>query len=485
MSEGCIVATVGDLAHQYSSMVDRVWLAELCAATSMFTDLGTGQSTEHGLRTCLVAMRLAAALGLPADVRGEVFYVSLLRFLGCTADAHQLAAMAGGDEVRFLAGMAPVAMGSPREEIVRMIGLVAAGQRLPQRLRALARALTDSKGGERLLEAHCEVGARLAIEMGLPRRVAAALGFAYARWDGRGVPAGVAGTDIPVSVRVSIVARDLELWVRETSNDATGQVLERRRGHAYDPEVVDMALQIGAENLRDCQDDLWGMVLTLEPPPRMSVSGPGLLRALGALGDYADLKLPERSGYARRVTRIVSAAAEIADLDAPDATTLVRAALVHDLGVVAVPTNVWRARPQPGGAEWEQVRLHPHWSARFLTRCTGLEQVAVVAGQHHERLDGGGYPSGLTGDRGRVSGLLACAVLFDELTSARPSAGTKRSAADVAAEMADLARGGAVDRGDVEAVLGAVGIAAPRVAVVATGQPDRAGGRGVVPACSW
>jgi response regulator RpfG family c-di-GMP phosphodiesterase/DNA-binding CsgD family transcriptional regulator len=361
--------------------------------------------------------------------------------------------------------MAPVAMGSPREEIARMVGLVAAGQRMPQRLRTLARALTDSKGGERLLEAHCEVGARLAIEMGLPQRVAAALGFAYARWDGRGVPAGVAGTDIPVSVRVSIVARDLELWARETSDVAARQVLERRRGHAYDPEVVDAALQIGAGNLRQCQDDLWEVVLTLEPSPRMSVSGPVLLRALGALGDYADLKLPERSGYARRITRIVSAAAEIAELDTSESTTLLRAALVHDLGVVAVPTSVWRARPVPGSADWEQVRLHPHWSARFLARCAGLEQVAVVAGQHHERLDGGGYPFGLTGDLGRVSGLLACAVLFDELTSARASAGTRRSTSDVAAEMAGLARSGAMDPGDVKAVLGAVGIAAPRVAV--------------------
>jgi response regulator RpfG family c-di-GMP phosphodiesterase/DNA-binding CsgD family transcriptional regulator len=443
-----------------------VRLAELCAATSLFTDLGTGQPAEHGLRTCLVAMRLAEALGLAADVRGDVFYVSLLRFLGCTADAHELAGLAGGDEVRFLAGMAPVAMGSPREEMARMISLVAAGQRLPQRLRALARALTDSKGGERLLEAHCEVGTRLATEMGLPQRVAAALGFAYARWDGRGVPAGVAGEDIPVSVRVSIVARDLELWARETSNEAARQVLERRRGHAYDPEVVDAALKIGAERLRHCQDDLWEVVLTMEPWPQMVVSGPELLRTLGALGDYADLKIPERSGYARRVTRVVAAAAEIADLDAPDTTTLIRAALVHDLGVVAVPVKVWRARPQPGSANWEQVRLHPHWSARVLARCSGLEQVAVVAGQHHERLDGGGYPSGLAGDLGRASGLLACAVLFDELTSARPSAGTNHSATDVAADMADLASRGSVGLGDVNAVLGAVGIAAPRVVAV-------------------
>jgi HD-GYP domain-containing protein (c-di-GMP phosphodiesterase class II) len=264
---------------------------------------------------------------------------------------------------------------------------------------------------------------------------------------------------------VSIVARDLELWARETSDEATRQVLQRRRGHAYDPEVVDAALQIGAGNLRDYPDDLWGVVLTLEPPPPASVAGQGLLRALGALGDYADLKLPERSGYARRVTRVVSAAAEIAGLDALETATAVQAALVHDLGMVAVPTDIWRAQPQPGTAEWEQARLHPHWTARFLARCAGLEQVAVVAGQHHERLDGGGYPSGLTGDLGRASGLLACAVLFDELITARPAAGTRRNAGDVAAEMGDLVRGGAVDRGDVNAVLSAVGVARPRVAV--------------------
>ena len=145
--------------------------------------------------------------------------------------------------------------------------------------------------------------------------------------------------------------------------------------------------------------------------------------------------------------------------------TLVRAALVHDLGMVAVPANVWRARPPAGSAEWEQIRLHPHWSARVLARCPGLEQVAVVAGQHHERLDGPGYPSGLTGDRGRVSGLLACAVLFDELTSARPSAGTNRSASDAAAEMADLARAARWIAVTSERCSAAVGVVAPRVAV--------------------
>jgi hypothetical protein len=110
-------------------------------STPLFTDLGTGQPAEHGLRTCLLAMRLAEALDADVEVRREAFYVSLLRFLGCTADALAVAETAGGDDIGFLAGMAPATMVSPREEIARMLGLVARGERLARRLRLLVRAL--------------------------------------------------------------------------------------------------------------------------------------------------------------------------------------------------------------------------------------------------------------------------------------------------------------------------------------------------------
>ena len=435
-------------------------MAELCAATSLFTDLGTGQPTEHGLRTCLIAMRLADALELDPVARGEVYYVSLLRFLGCTADAAELAVLAGGDDVRFLAGMAPVAMGSPREEIGRMIRLVGAGERWPRRLRTLARALTDSKGGERLLSAHCEVGARLATEMGLPGRVSSALGAAYARWDGRGVPAELAGDDIPVSVRVSIVARDVELWAREGGHEAARQILEQRRGHAYDPSVVDAALDFGVDRLCDLGNELWQAVLELEPSAVRWVSGLPLRRALAALGDYADLKLPERAGHARRVARLASEVAKVANLDGNDAEVLAQAALVHDVGMVAVPVGVWRSGAPAGDTESELVRLHPHWSARVLGRCSGLERVALVGGQHHERRDGSGYPFGLAGDLGRVSGLLGVVVLFDELTAI----GDRREE-EAAAELVALADTGALDRRDVQVALEAAGLDGPRAPV--------------------
>jgi HD-GYP domain-containing protein (c-di-GMP phosphodiesterase class II) len=440
-------------------------LAELCGATSLFTDLGTGQPVEHGLRTCLVAMRLADALGTEVEVRREAFYVSLLRFLGCTADAHEVAGTAGGDDLGFLAGMAPVAMGSPREEVARLLGLVGRGERVPRRLRLLARAMSDPNAKVRLLVAHCEVAARLASEMGLPAGVTEALAVAYARWDGRGVPAGVAGEAIPLSMRVAIVARDIELWGRETDRARTVEVLRARRGRAYAPEVVDAALGVGVDELRRDDEDLWRTVLASEPAPAQEVVGSQLTVALGALGDFADLKSPDFAGHARRVAHIAAAAGAARNLDVRDSLSLTRAALVHDLGVVAVPSGAWRAPRRLTAPEWEQVRLHPVWTERILTRCPALKAVATVAARHHERLDGSGYPAGINGDEtGSLAGVVACADMFDGRTSPR----AHRSALDRESSVRSLRQlvgEGRLARPDVEAVLEATGSANQPVVV--------------------
>jgi len=90
-------------------------LAELTIALSLATDLGTGQPMEHGLRTCWLSLATSEALGLDAATRSRVYYVALLRFGGCTSDASETAALAGGDEVTFSATIAPMLMAQPGE----------------------------------------------------------------------------------------------------------------------------------------------------------------------------------------------------------------------------------------------------------------------------------------------------------------------------------------------------------------------------------
>jgi len=91
-------------------VADRLRLAELVAALSLATDLGMGQPLEQPLRTCLIALAIDDRLGLEAGKLSDVFYVALLRFLGCTADAHDMAALVGGDEIAIRAAAATSGM---------------------------------------------------------------------------------------------------------------------------------------------------------------------------------------------------------------------------------------------------------------------------------------------------------------------------------------------------------------------------------------
>jgi hypothetical protein len=87
--------------------------AELMAAMSLATDLSMGQPMEDGLAVCLLATRLAAALGLSEDQQVRVYYAALLRHIGCTADMHVLAA-AAGDDVSMRSAFIAVDLGRPR-----------------------------------------------------------------------------------------------------------------------------------------------------------------------------------------------------------------------------------------------------------------------------------------------------------------------------------------------------------------------------------
>ena len=80
-------------------MSENLRLAEFLAALSLATDLGMGQPLEQALRTCLIALSLGDRLGLGPDDLSDVYYVALLRFLGCTADAHEFAELVGGDDI--------------------------------------------------------------------------------------------------------------------------------------------------------------------------------------------------------------------------------------------------------------------------------------------------------------------------------------------------------------------------------------------------
>ena len=113
------------------------------------------------------------------------------------------------------------------------------------------------------------------------------------------------------------------------------------------------------------------------------------------MGNFADLISPYLAGHSAAVAELAEAAAQRCRMDEAGVAALRQAALVHDLGRVAVPSRIWQ-KPGPLNAdEWEQVRLHPYYTERVLARSEFLASLAPVAGAHHERLDGSGYHRGV------------------------------------------------------------------------------------------
>ena len=398
-----------------------VRVAELTIALSLASDLGTGQPMEHGLRTCWLSLAAAEALGVGPEERSSVYHVALLRFIGCTSDAAATAALAGGDDLAFNAAMAPMLMADSGTGTRYFLRHLAEDLPVLPRMGRIVRALSDPGMAERSLSGHCEVAARLAGRLGLPEPIPLALGHAYERWDGKGYPDGLAGEDVPFAVRVVTVARDVELWSREAGWADTLDVLARRRGRGYDPAVVDAFVEAGPTWLSGVGDDPCAQVLAAEPEPVLTLHPDQLDRALSALADFADMKSPFFLGHSTGVARLVAAAAGGAGLGDGDAAELGRAALVHDLGVVGVPSGTWD-RPGPLSPEqWERVRMHPHLTERILLRCGLLAPLAGIAGRHHERADGSGYHRSISGDQLAIGArLLAAADTYHALTEVRP-----------------------------------------------------------------
>ncbi len=431
-------------------------VAELTVALSLATDLGTGQPMEHGLRTCWLSLAVARALGLDDEDRSCVYYVALLRFVGCTADASEIAALAGGDDVALNAAMAPALMAQPGEGLRHFVRHLADDQPVPRRVGLVARALTDTGLEARSAAAHCEVAARLARRLGLDDAVCDSLAHAFERWDGRGHPAGLAGDEVPVAVRIVAAARDAELFAR-AGWPAAVEVLSRRRGHGYDPAVVDALVDEGQGWLAELGDDPCAQVLDAEPAPTRTIGADRLDAALSAIADFSDLKSPWFRGHSAGVAHLTAAAAEAAGLPPAEGATLGRAALVHDVGQVGIPSGVWDRPAALTTEQWERVRLHPYLSERVLGRCASTAPFAVLAGHHHERADSSGYHRGLGGDRLDIGvRLLAAADAYHAMTEARPHRPALRPA-DAAAQLRDEVDAGRFGRVEVDAVLAAAG----------------------------
>ena len=325
----------------------RARLAELVAALSLGVDLGFGQPMEHVLRQCLIALRLAGRMGLGEQDRMAVYYTALLVNVGCHADAHEQAKWFG-DDITLKSGKYVHELGSVRGALAAM-RLVGAGNPPLHRFRVgLGFAFSGYRQMDGMIAQHAKLAGTLAGQLGLPSVVREGVGAAYEHWDGRGWPGTLKAGAIPVAARIAQIAEFTEVAHRVGGMAAAIALARRRSGRQFDPAL-------------------------------------------------AALLCSHAEGHSVAVAELAEEAGRRLGLPPGQVLALRRAGLVHGFGRLGVSNSIWD-RPGPLSAgEWERVRMYPYLTERMLHQSAALAPLGEIAVQHRERLDGSGYPRGLSG----------------------------------------------------------------------------------------
>ena len=252
---------------------------------------------------------------------------------------------------------------------------------------------------------------------------------------------------MPLAARIAQLSEFLEVAHRVSGTGGAVALATRRAGRQFDPELAGL-VAAGPDQIFGDLDAMpaWRSVIEAEPALAVRLTEPQLDGALKAIANFVDLKSPYLLGHSVAVAALAEQAAGLLGLPAADVALLRRAGLVHGFGRLGVSNSIWD-RPGPLSAgEWERVRMYPYLTDRMLHQSPALAPLGEIAVQHRERLDGSGYPRGLSGSAiSRPARVLAAADAYQSMLEPRPHR-PARTAQEAASRMRDEVRAGSTAR---------------------------------------
>ncbi|MGA9432581.1 MAG: HD domain-containing phosphohydrolase [Xanthobacteraceae bacterium] len=438
----------------------QIVLSELLGALSHALDMVEGQPAGHCVRCCWIGIHVGREIALSEPEIWELYYTLLLKDLGCSSNAARICQLYMTDDLSFkhdaklIDGSLPQAL----RFVLSHTGLKAG---LAERIRALIAAFqTAGTAPKELVETRCHRGAEIARKMRFSEAVAQGIQNLDEHWDGSGLPTAAAAQDIPVYSRIALLAQVVDVFQVGAGIEAACKEVRHRSGSWFDPQLADAFERVAGragfwDTLRS--DNLQQALYALEPAQdRIAVDEDYLDDIAAAFAQVIDSKSPFTSGHSERVTLFTDLIAEQMGLSNERRRWLKRAALLHDIGKLGVSNSILDKPGKLDADEWAAMQMHAAYSETILSRIAAFGDLAAIAGAHHERLDGKGYPRGLSGDQiVREARIITTADIFDALTADRPY----RSAMPVTKALALMAEmvGTAIDPDCFAALRSAMG----------------------------
>src|SRR3954470_14004950 len=407
-----------------SGQLDKITLSELLGALSHALDLTEGQPAGHCVRCSRIGVEIGREIGLGKAEIAELYYALLLKDLGCSSNAARICELYLTDDLSFKQDFKLID-GSLPQALRFVLGHTGLKAGLAERFRAIVNIFQN--GGEiarELIETRCHRGADIARKMRFSEPVAEGIKNLDEHWDGGGKPIGLRGTAIPIYSRLALLAQVVDVFYIANGPEAALREARNRAGTWFDPDLVAaferIASQPGFWNVLGTEDGPETVPL-LPQQASVPVDEDYLDDIAAAFAEVVDSKSPYTRGHSERVTLFTDMIAEQMAFDAAQRRWLRRAALLHDIGKLGVSNAILDKPGKLDDDEWAAMRMHAVHSEAILARIGAFSELAPIASAHHERLDGTGYPRGLSAEQICLeTRIITAADIFDALTADRP-----------------------------------------------------------------
>lgn len=412
---------------------NHISLAEIISALSFALDLTEGAMPGHALRTCVLGMRLGQALFLPAARMSNLYYGLLLKDVGCNNNFDHMSEILGENKRSSLISDSSEGSNRSSQSRVSMFTVLwNTGPRQQNPLRRAANMLhlgfAHRRKSEDIISLRCDRGARILRKLGLGDDVAESVRGVDEKWDGSGFPGRRTRHHIPLESRIISIAQFLDVYAFEHGREAAIRVLCERSERWFDPKIVRMAVQLHR------QGTLWryashvspeietrAAVLDFAPDGMDKLKAGDIDHICEAFSDVVDAKSSFTFRHSLGVTQVAIEMARVLGLTKERTRLVHRAALLHDLGKLRVPNSILDKPNSLTADEWRVVREHPSLTREILSRIRPFEELAMIAGAHHEKLDGSGYPNRLKGDELPIeTRIITIADIYGAMTEDRP-----------------------------------------------------------------
>jgi len=415
-------------------------LPEIISALSFALDLTEGAVPGHALRCCLLGMRLGRELGFSDTALGDLYHALLLKDIGCSSNAARMCQIIGGGDDRAVKSGVKLEdwtrPNKPSLSAVRLLwNQVLPGSGTFRRVSGILRiALNQHSNNREMIQLRCDRGAAIVRKIGMSEQTALAIRSLDEHWDGSGYPDRATGSAISPLARVMAVAQHLDVFAQARGPLQAMHVLSERSRRWFDPEIVRAAQSLHQRNAlwmhsppqpgqssAQSEQCARSAVIDLAPGHADRVSASHIDLICEAFAEVVDAKSHFTFRHSVGVTDVASALGQAVGLNPERSQLLHRAALLHDLGKLRVPNSILDKPGKLDSSEWAVIQEHPALSRAILSRVSHFQELASIAGAHHEKLDGSGYPDRLRGDQLPLeSRILAVADVYGALTEDRP-----------------------------------------------------------------